>query len=313
MGFLTYFKGVSYKDGQLHIAHTGAKIAVDRVFLRDAGTIIKINSYIAAARLGQKLRGRGQPTSLAFYPQPAGPWYNGWLAAKMAGFKVTRDITHADYVFIFDDKTLSKPDGKWPDTAINVGITDISKHYVGQVFKRVFGYDLSVNPLLYQGAMVEKSDENAAHDGRVVQGPLAVHALRQGSVYQKLVDSTALGPRSEDLRVIYVMGKIAIVFHKFKHLEKRFGTDYDQVDIRETDDVFSQAEQASIIKFCRAMGLDFGALDVLRDKHDGRIYIVDVNKTGMPVLSLRLRDQVIAFRKISTQLRRGLSLAPDIY
>ena len=40
------------------------------------------------------------------------------------------------------------------------------------------------------------------------------------------------------------------------------------------------------------MNLDFGAIDVMRDKNDERIYIVDVNKTCMPVLCLSLRQQI---------------------
>jgi hypothetical protein len=33
------------------------------------------------------------------------------------------------------------------------------------------------------------------------------------------------------------------------------------------------------LRLCREMRLDFGELDVLRDRHDGRIYVVDVNRT----------------------------------
>jgi len=34
-----------------------------------------------------------------------------------------------------------------------------------------------------------------------------------------------------------------------------------------------------ISEFCSRIGLDYGELDVLRNKDDGKIYIVDVNYT----------------------------------
>jgi glutathione synthase/RimK-type ligase-like ATP-grasp enzyme len=122
-----------------------------------------------------------------------------------------------------------------------------------------------------------------------------------------LVDSTFTGKTSEDLRVAFALGEIALVYHKHKPLDDRFGTHYLSVDVMAAEDVFSPAEINLIIKFCDAMGLDFGAIDVMRDKHDGRIYIVDVNKTCMPVLSLTLAEQIKSQQKIADSLLRGLA------
>ena len=44
----------------------------------------------------------------------------------------------------------------------------------------------------------------------------------------------------------------------------------------------------------------------MRDKNNGRIYIVDVNKTCMPVLSLSLNKQIECQQKIADALVRGL-------
>ena len=43
--------------------------------------------------------------------------------------------------------------------------------------------------------------------------------------------------------------------------------------------MLSKDEQAKLLQFCRAIGLDYGELDVLRDNGDGRIYVVDANNT----------------------------------
>jgi hypothetical protein len=48
------------------------------------------------------------------------------------------------------------------------------------------------------------------------------------------------------------------------------------------------------------MALDFGGLDVLRDREDGRIYIVDVNKTDMgPPSALTAKDKLTAMRGLA--------------
>ena len=219
-----------------------------------------------------------------------------------------KDPHLADAVFVFDDKTESETgetlDSSLKAKAINHRIDDISKNRVAEVFKSVFDYSVDIDPLTYQGKAVQKSDANATHDGQVVECPLAPDAIKEGSVYQKLIDSTFDGARSEDLRMAYVGGEIPVVFRKYKVIEKRFGTDYDYVDVWTADEAFSKTEQSDLIKFCEAMGLDFGAVDVMRDKHDGRIYVVDVNKTCMPVLCLSQKSQRRAFRLISGAMIR---------
>ncbi|MDX1440319.1 MAG: hypothetical protein R3284_10505, partial [Rubricoccaceae bacterium] len=58
------------------------------------------------------------------------------------------------------------------DQIVNAWANDVSKHHVAEAFEEVFGYTLEVDPTTYTGQMVEKSDENARHDGHLVQGPL---------------------------------------------------------------------------------------------------------------------------------------------
>ena len=292
--------------GVIYFPHTGTKIPINTAFFKSAIHVVKFNTYIVVRRFGRFLTGKKPSSSLAFYPQPSGPWYNAWLAARMGGIKVIKDPSAADAVFIFDDKTTSDTgrtlEPALKAKAINHRIDDISKIHVAKVFQDVFGYGVDIDPLTYQGKAAQKSDINATHDGQVVDCPIAPDAVKPGSVYQKLIDSTFDGARSEDLRMAYVGGEIPVVFRKFKLLEKRFGTDYDHVDVWTADQAFSKDEQTHLISFCEAMGLDFGAVDVMRDKHDGRIYVVDVNKTCMPVLCLTQKEQRRSFRAISGAL-----------
>lgn len=163
---------------------------------------------------------------------------------------------------------------------INGRCLDISKHRVGRVFAEVFGYEMDVDPLLYCGSMVEKSDANGAHDGRVIQGPISEEEVRAGSVYQKLIES-----RSDrdgfflDIRVPIHAGRVPLVYLKHTPVGNRF-KDFAHTEFKEPGDVFSLEEQNLLSRMAQTMGLDCGDFDVLRDL-DGRIYVVDANNTPM--------------------------------
>lgn len=50
----------------------------------------------------------------------------------------------------------------------------------------------------------------------------------------------------------------------------------------------------------RSIGLDWGGVDVLRDRSSGRIYIVDANKTDMgPPVALKLGAKLRATRRMA--------------
>ena len=306
MGILGHFRGIRIRKGIITFPHTGIEIPLNRRFFKDAIPVVKLNSFLLVQKYGRFLSGKTAKATLAFYPQPSGPWYNAWLAARMAGIKIIQNPYAADVVFVFDDITESDTGAKLEPSlkvkAINHRIDNISKQHVAKIFQDTFGYSVEIDPLSYHGKAVQKSDLNGLHDGELVECPLMPKAIKADCVYQKLIDSTFDGSRPEDLRMAYVRGGIPVVFRKFKLPEKRFGTDYDHVDVCSVDEVFSKEEQTQLIKFCEAMGLDFGAVDVMRDKHDGRIYVVDVNKTCMPVLCLSQKEQRRAFRLISDAL-----------
>jgi glutathione synthase/RimK-type ligase-like ATP-grasp enzyme len=141
---------------------------------------------------------------------------------------------------------------------------------------------------------VEKSEINAAHDGRIVQCPTNRVA---GRVYQRVVDNRMPGNLDlvEDLRTCTVGGKPACVFIKRRQVTKRFLNTNTEVLLRTPDEVFSNAELEQISAFTREIGLDWGGVDVLRDRNDGKLYIVDANKTDMgPPIGLNLQEKIRA-------------------
>ena len=107
------------------------------------------------------------------------------------------------------------------------------------------------------------------------------------------------------MRIACVFGKVAAVFHKHKAFDKIFSTSYLNTTVHAAEERFSEQELALIDTFCKKMGLDFGAIDVMRDKVDGKIYIVDVNKTCMPVLSLPADEQYRSLNMIAKCFEKG--------
>ena len=73
---------------------------------------------------------------------------------------------------------------------------------------------------------------------------------------------------------------------------------------RRPAEIFSADEIAAIGRFCAAMRLDWGGLDILRDRADGRIYVVDVNKTDVgPVIALSLPEKLRSVALLASALR----------
>lgn len=290
--------------------HVRQRLTFDRGFFKGAFIVAKLYCHFKFGAGRQKPGPNMARPTLAFFPQPAGPWYNIWLAVQNTKLQLTKHPENADYIFIFDDSTHSEAAANLPAEVnaqlINHRVTDISKSNVGRVFQKVFGYNLEIDPLTYEGAVVEKSDENGTHDGKIITCPIPASNIKPGYAYQKFIDSSFSGKTSEDLRVASVYGEVAAVFHKHKAFEKRFGTQYLSTDVKNAEEVFSREELRLISQFCDAIGLDFGAIDIMRDKHDGRIYIVDVNKTCMPVLSLPDSEQYRSLKMIGKVLEDKL-------
>lgn len=241
--------------------------------------------------------------TIAFSPDPGRPWYQMWSVSRLAGGRVVPP-GEADVLFHFEDATLSPndpPQHKPNAKLINFGCKDISKGRVEQAFQDAFGYSLAVNPVTHVGPAVEKSELNAAHDGRIVQCPTSPNPVK---TYQRVVDNRLGNGMVEDLRCPMVGGKIACVFIKHRPEATRFSNTNSYVTHMAPEHVFTQEEMAKIGDMSLRLGLDVGGLDVLRDRKDGRLYIVDANKTDMgPPIALPLQEKLASGRMIAKMFR----------
>lgn len=193
-----------------------------------------------------------------------------WKIFAYLGLHPVREGRGPSY-YHFDDTTVEPCEG-----AINGRCVDISKSNVGRVFRRVFGYDLDIDPRKHHGKIVRKSEINAVHDGEVLEGPIT--EPDPGSVYQRLIDNTNDDGMVLDLRTGIVGNEIPYVFLKYRPVSVRFSNENAFVRLG-SPEVFSVEERGLILKFAREIGLDVGELDILRDRSSGKIFIVDVAKT----------------------------------
>ncbi len=216
------------------------------------------------------------------------------------------NLADYDAVFLWEDKTEVT---KGNAALLNGRCTSISKERVAAAFEQVFGYDLGVDPEHFVGAAVLKSDENGMHDGTLVQCPTEPVP---GYVFQRVIDNT-IGKSVEDLRVTVVGSEVALILRKRRYAYERFkSTSYD-VAVLSVADTLSRDEQSKLVELAREIGLDMGDFDVLRDRADGRIYVVDAAKTPFgPLLPAKRESRLELARSLADAFRRQYLATPTL-
>lgn len=286
----------SFRRGRVFIRDTGVDITLDRQLISD---VLVWFGYHLVVRAKSWWTGSSQRRrrTIWFEPDQPRPWYLVWSALSWAGFRVASRPETADLHFAFRDATWMAPIAL---PAINSRCLDISKARVAAVFEDVFGYPLAVDPSVWQGKAVVKSEANGVHDGAVVVCPTRALA---GKHYQRLVD-TSDGAFSYDLRTLCVGGAPVAVWIKRKHAGESFSIQNLSVTLHCPRDVFSTDELDQIARFLEAMGVDWAGLDILRDRVSRRIYVVDVNKTDVgPPVALSLGDKIRSTRILAMALK----------
>jgi hypothetical protein len=190
----------------------------------------------------------------------------------------------------FDDQTKTDiASNKNQSKILNSQCSDISKKNVEKIQKEIFGYGMEVDPKTHQGKCVIKSDENAVHDGRIVQCPIS--NFDQSKVYQIIINNEE-NQSYFDYRVAVMADEIIIIYKKYKTLEKRFTNDTYHATICDEKMIPNQI-QKKIIDFCNKIQCDFCELDVLFDNDSQKWFVIDVNKTpyGPPASLSRVEKE----------------------
>jgi hypothetical protein len=249
------------------------------------------------------VRGAFRKTVLA-YPHALEPGSVLFKICEQLGYRMTDDIAaKSDLVIHWEDVSFrptyaALEEKNRRQKVINLHCRDISKQKVDAVHQAVFGYRLEVDPLRHRGSCVKKSNENAMHDGMIVECPIAERD--EACVYQKEVNNRIDDEYIEDVRVPVFGHLIPFCYRKRRPIASRFSNENTSADICEVDTVLSSGEVRQILQFCDAMGLDYGELDVLRDRNDGKLYVVDVNNTPWgPPNHLNRASVPIALQRLS--------------
>lgn len=296
MSRMSVFSDFDWSWRGVRVRETGAEIAFNPALAWD---VWRGGHYILREALRRPAA--QLPLTVNYSPRAPRPWYLLWGSLRQAG--LTRTSGEEDITIHFSDLTLTKTmpgDGK----SINGACTDISKSHVAQVFQSVFGYSLSLDPSQARGPYLEKGEENGIHDAEIRDTPTEP---KPGRVYQKLIDNRTADGTVLDYRCPTVFGQVPLVFLKERPIDKRFANLNKRVRLTTPAKCFSAEELQLIKRFCGEMSLDWGGLDILRDATDGRIYIVDVNKTDMgPPLALPIKDKLSAVKTLGQALRDAL-------
>jgi hypothetical protein len=232
----------------------------------------------------QSARKHGQPQFVLVHPDWPSKRASIMAYADALGWAVTnRKDTPARYngtvriQLAFDDRTEKRQaqPGMWNGQCLDISKSTLDRHH-----RDVFGYGLEVDPTAHAGPMLEKSEGNAVHDGREIQGPIDPIKVQPGKVYQRILDNRTEQGLYEDLRVVVIDGQLPVVYRKRKSQDVRYTNETAEVDLAKSpESVLSEAEIAQILAISAKMCAEFAELDVLRDRQDGRIYCVDLNPT----------------------------------
>ncbi|MGB0999445.1 MAG: hypothetical protein ACPG4W_02990 [Flavobacteriales bacterium] len=211
-------------------------------------------------------------------------------------------------IFIWEDETEVYNTEKYiqkfgqSKPLFNVHCTDISKEKVDREFERIFDYGIQVNPLKYSGLCVEKCNENAGGIINEIQCP--IQEKKPDFVYQKVIDNAVNSDYIADMRVLIFGSDIPFVIDKWipkvTRYKKKVDTDLPvKYHYKKAQELLSAEEQKQILKLAKRMGLDCGEMDVLRDASDGKIYVVDVNKTPtMKISRFSEAEQVLVLNDL---------------
>jgi hypothetical protein len=222
---------------------------------------------------------------IQFYPVRPSPKTSIVRLCSRLRLRIGFDPAGPGTVFAWDDGHLFSPAAaaRLPDGAINGRCLDVSKSHIDRAWEDVAGYGVEIDPLSYHGPLVAKTELNGNHDGELLMGPLS--RREPGIVYQRLVETLAEDGRIHVMRPVIMADRIPFAFEAWRQPPQWF---HGGVTLGPSDpaQLFSPVEIEQLLRFAATLGLDYGELDVLRDRADGRIYVIDANRTPLRPLTM---------------------------
>jgi hypothetical protein len=226
-----------------------------------------------------------------------------------------------DIVFHWNYKnTLTENDIKWMKNInvpiINKDVVNVQKDYLQEQFKRIFGYDIYIDPTCHYGTCIKKTTQQAVHGARIVHCPISksnVDKRRPVSKdgvtftfkYEKFIDTRYDLDILHEVRIPVTNHTIEFVYVKFLGVKSAFHPQKEDYFVVKVDDPLNWMtikEKQKIELLSRVMGLDFGEFDMLRDNSTGKLYICDMNPIAMGTLFKHLTKRDLKYALDTTSL-----------
>jgi len=245
--------------------------------------------------------------SLFVYPHYPSRGSTIYKVGKVLGYNITNKLKSSvkyaiywEYLTFREEFSLLEKLSN-SKKVINLYSRDISKLYIDGIHKKVFGYSTLIDPLVFNGKIVKKNDVNAKHDGEILDAPIELK--EEGYIYQILIDNTFSDELVMDIRVPVVGKVLDFVYIKYRDISERFKNSTVKTKVEPTSKIFNSEEIDLLNQYCAELKLEYGELDVLRNKSDNKIYTVDVNNTPQgPPANTHKNEAKIAISKIATAL-----------
>lgn len=183
----------------------------------------------------------------------------------------------------------------------NAGCLNVKKDYIDKLFTEIFEYSSLIDPETYSGLCVKKGTEQATHSGKIITCPCKRelrererNGVKHYDLYQRLINNEEPNGLLKEYRLTYCFGKLSLLV-RYKIKENRFHPFFpDKQKIVYEPIVgchIKNKDVANILKFCRHYSIDFADLDVLRDRDNGKIYIIDVNNIATSAMAFHSADK----------------------
>lgn len=250
--------------------------------------------------------------TLAFVPAPPRAGHPMRNIIRRAGGRIVTNPHKADAVFFLPGKTaataLHRPNPLVPGFNFLCGNT--SDAHVATTFRDVFGYDVAMDPASFKGEVVARSEPEKNSTKRIKIAPLKPE---KHQIYQRLIDNEMQAGFVVEFLCPAIKGEIPLVYVKVRPKSQRFTGPESRVALTRPADVFTQDELAKISQVCSELSLDWGELSILRDKTDGRVYIVSAN-TAMrpPPAALPRKDKLRAVDYLAAALHEAVLETPGL-
>lgn len=261
-----------------------------------------IEKILLAINLSIEGHSRITPRSLFTSNSPVNSLFLNWQG-------LTKDEVRFENYLTNTFSSLGYKEEFFKSKKINANCNDISKVNVGNCFQEIFKYQLDIDPTTYKGLGVEKSDDNGAHDGKLIDLPITKDLVQDKKVYNVCINNTFEKNFVIDYRIPFIGELSSFCYEKKRHISKRFGNKNHSVKVLQTKNIFTSGDLDKISSMCNLMKLDYGEIDCLIDADTKKIYVIDINKTPIgPPTELPLKKKIDVIIAMSTSFIKNFAI-----